>query len=137
MAGLRSRYSLEWPREYEEYVRLFNERDFFEAHEVLEDLWVVEVEPLKNYYKGLIQIAVAFCHWERGNPSGARKLYLSGRAYLEPYPDFFEGMELEWLLTRVDAHFERLLNDPTAPAPDRSALPILELREGPPKEVIR
>jgi predicted metal-dependent hydrolase len=92
--GVRPVESLvEWPLEYEEFVRLFNKGDYFEAHEVLEDLWVIEVAPLKDYYKGLIQWAVAVCHHERGNPSGALKLYHSGARLLSPYPVRFEGLD--------------------------------------------
>ncbi len=120
-----------YPTEYREYFRLFNERDFFEAHEVLEDLWVIEVEPLKMYYKGLIQAAVAICHWERGNISGARRLYLSASGYLSPYPEQYEGFAL--------GDFRRCLHDIFAPLKDslptpppeliRDKVPFLILRE--------
>jgi len=120
-----------WPREYEEFVRLFNERDFYESHEVLEDLWVLEVEPLKNYYKGLIQAAVALCHWERGNCSGARKLYWSASQYLAPYPAVYEGLELGRLMAVMRELFAPLVAAPEAtglPAPERTRIPLLELR---------
>ncbi|MBI1292042.1 DUF309 domain-containing protein [bacterium] len=117
MSFLRDRYSLEWPEEYLTYIDLFNRGEYFEAHEVLEDLWVVEVEPLKTYYKGLIQIAVAICHWERGNPSGAVKLYQSGMAYLAIYPEEFEGLDLRELRKRLIDIFAPLLHERTFPMP--------------------
>jgi predicted metal-dependent hydrolase len=125
---MRLRESIDWPEEYLEFIRLFNERDFFESHEVLEDLWVVEVEPLKTYYKGLIQWAVALCHWERGNPSGARKLYLSGTRYLEPYPDGFEAMPLAAMREVFADLFAPLLRDDSAPFPS-GKLPVLKLAD--------
>lgn len=107
----------DWPQEYVQFFRLFNRREFFEAHEVLEDLWSVEVPPLKQYYKGLIQMAVAICHWERGNSSGARKLYRSASAYLAPYPDHFEGFDLGTFRGEMAAAFAPLLAAETTAAP--------------------
>lgn len=93
---------------------------------------MVEVPPLKNYYKGLIQAAVALCHWERGNHSGARKLYRSGRAYLAPYPARFEGFALASFLADLDRLFAPLAADPQAapPAPPRTEIPVLTLGDG-------
>lgn len=123
--------TLEYPREYLEFARLFNEGDYFEAHEVLEDLWVVEVPPLKDYYKGLIQMAVAVCHWERGNRSGARKLWISALRHLEPYPPTFEGLFLDAVKAQVGEFFAPLLITPDleAPFPGRQQLPIIEIRD--------
>ncbi len=111
-------------------MTLFNEGDYFEAHEVLEDLWVIEVEPLKTYYKGLIQVAVAICHWERGNASGARKLYHSGMRYLEPYPDHYEGLSLDALRLKMRNLFTPLLESTGTKLPllDRDLIPVLEFR---------
>ncbi len=130
--------ALDWPREYREFVHLFNSRDYFEAHEVLEDLWVVEVPPLKNYYKGLIQAAVALCHWERGNHSGARKLWLSARGYLRSYPPAFEGLRLSQLMQSLEELFQPLLEDPHTPHPPpcRTTHPLLELEEAPVREAV-
>ena len=122
---------IDWPNEYREYFRLFNERDFFEAHEVLEDLWVVEVPPLRNYYKGLIQAAVALCHWERGNQAAARRLWLLARGYLKPYPVVTEGFQLAAFLRDMEALFAPLIDSPGSPTPPpaRSAMPVLQLAE--------
>ncbi len=122
---------VDWPAEYRNFIHLFNERDYFEAHEVLEDLWVVEVPPFKNFYKGLIQAAVALLHWERGNRSGARKLWRSARGYLENYPETFEGLRLGALMEALGSLFRPLLEEPEVahPAPCRSTHPVLKLEE--------
>ncbi len=122
---------LEYPHEYHEFIRLFNEGDYFEAHEVLEDLWVLEVDPLRDFYKGLIQIAVALCHWERGNPSGARKLWITGRGYVAPYQPKFEGLDVQSYLATLDKTFQPLLEGEREICPDlnRSLIPKLELED--------
>ena len=45
---------------YLKFFELFNERDFYECHEVLEDLWMETVDGDRPYYQGLIQTATAF-----------------------------------------------------------------------------
>jgi uncharacterized protein len=64
-------------------IVLFNRHDFFEAHEVWEDLWMDTASPEKPFYQGLIQAAVGLCHFANGNLRGAAKLYRSSRGYME------------------------------------------------------
>lgn len=129
--GPRAAQGHDWPREYRAFFSLFNAGEYFEAHEVLEDLWAIEVPPLKNYYKGLIQAAVAICHWERGNLSGARKLWLSAQGYLSVYPSRYEGFELEAFRSRLSQLFEPLLAQPGPAHLDRMLIPVLELNDEP------
>ncbi|MCC6547971.1 DUF309 domain-containing protein [Candidatus Sumerlaeota bacterium] len=118
----------DWPREYRAFFDLFNHGDYFEAHEVLEDLWAIEVAPLKNYYKGLIQAAVAICHWERGNVSGAWRLWKTAREYLRPYPTRYEGFDLGGFREGVDRLFIPLRdNIHVSPSIDKSLIPHLHL----------
>lgn len=119
---------IEFPGEYREYFRLFNERRFFDAHEVLEDLWVIEVEPLRTYYKGLIMMAVAILHWQRGNESGARKLYLLANDNLKGYPAVYEGFALGDFLKTMNRLFVPLVGgSENAKAPVNEELPELGL----------
>ena len=57
----------------EEGLLLFNNGQFYEAHEVWEDLWRSIEDPLrKACCQGLIQAAVGLHHLGRGNTVGAR-----------------------------------------------------------------
>ncbi|MEX0868132.1 MAG: DUF309 domain-containing protein [Nitriliruptoraceae bacterium] len=58
--------------------RLWNESRYFEAHECLELVWHAVDADAAPMWQGVIQIAVAAVHLQRGNPSGARRLF--GRA---------------------------------------------------------
>jgi uncharacterized protein len=64
----------------------FNAREFFEAHEVWEEIWLAESEPQKTFLQGLIQVAAAFHHYCRGNPAGAESLLASGIVKLARSP---------------------------------------------------
>jgi hypothetical protein len=70
-------------------IREFNEGRFFEAHDILEDLWHGYCEPDRIFLQALIQMAVGFYHLENRNPRGARsqlsKACLKFEAFLPEY----------------------------------------------------
>lgn len=86
-------------------IAYFNACEFFEAHEVWEDLWKSYSGDLRLFYKGLIQAAVALHHFGNGNIRGARKLYHSTRGYLEPYRPWHMGIDLEKFLAQFECCF--------------------------------
>jgi predicted metal-dependent hydrolase len=63
-------------------VDLFNREEFFEAHEVVEDLWNETDGPEREFLKGFIQAAVALEHHRRGNPKGLRSVGDTAATYL-------------------------------------------------------
>jgi uncharacterized protein len=102
-------------------IVLFNRQDFFEAHEVWEDLWMDTASPEKRFYQGLIQAAVGLCHFANGNLRGAAKLYGSSKAYMERYGSPFLGMDA----LRFWQDMERCFAPVLATAdPDRHAIAL-------------
>lgn len=87
----------EYDPRYLQGIEHFNACDFFEAHEVWEEVWTNYQGPSRKFYQGLIQVAVALHHFCNGNIRGAKKLYNSSRAYLEPYRPLHLGLDLEKL----------------------------------------
>lgn len=75
-------------------IRMFNQGRYFEAHEELEAAWRVEPGPVRNLYQGILQVGVGYYHAERGNPSGALKLFRRCRPLLEQFPDTCMGINL-------------------------------------------
>ena len=61
-----------YPPQYDEFFRRFNDRQYWEAHEVLEELWIeADHDP---FYQGLIILAASYVHiHDKNNPAGARK----------------------------------------------------------------
>ncbi|AZN42216.1 DUF309 domain-containing protein [Paenibacillus albus] len=91
-------------RSYDErfvhFVVLFNvDLDYFECHEVMEELWLEEGRNL--LYQGLLQAAVGLHHWRNDNFSGAVKLFNQALQKLEHYPDAEKGLDLRQLRSDV------------------------------------
>jgi uncharacterized protein len=61
----------------------FNNREWFECHETLEELWMGERGMPRDFYQGILQIAVALHHWRNGNFVGAMKLLETGVEFLD------------------------------------------------------
>jgi len=74
-------------------IQFFNRHDFFEAHEVWEDLWGDCGDDVRLFYKSLIQAAVGLHHFGNGNLRGAEKLYRTSRGYMESYPSPYLGLD--------------------------------------------
>jgi predicted metal-dependent hydrolase len=74
-------------------VELFNRRQFFECHEVLEEIWTPERGPRRLFLQSLIHFAVAFYHDQRGNPVGATRQLRKGLRKLEAYLPTCEGID--------------------------------------------
>lgn len=98
----------EYPEKYLEGIRLFNEEEFFECHDVLEELWSETIGEEKKFLQGLIQASVALFHFGNENLGGARKLCDSALEKLEPYGARYMGIELEKFCTDFKLCFAEL-----------------------------
>jgi uncharacterized protein len=88
---------------YLEGIKLFNNEAFFEAHEVLEDVWRAAVPEHRKFLQGLIQVAVAFHHHNRGNLVGAKSLLARALRNLSGYAGEFRGIQLARLRSSLSA----------------------------------
>ena len=91
-------------------IEYFNECDFYEAHEVWEDLWADNQSPSRKFFQGLIQAAVCLHHFGNGNVRGARKLYHSCRTrYLEAYRPWHLGIDLDRFMSDLETCCQKIL----------------------------
>jgi len=81
----------------------FNRREFFEAHEVWEDLWIEVNDDRKGFYHGLIQAAVALHHARRGNFGGASTLYARMVNNLDMFRPAYESLDVDAFLAAMAA----------------------------------
>lgn len=96
-------------RRYLEGIEHFNKCDFFEAHEVWEELWADTQGPSRRFYQGLIQVAVCLHHFGNGNIRGAKKLYFGCRGYLEDYRPKYLDLNLDKLLAELEVCCREIL----------------------------
>jgi len=92
-------------------VRQFNEGAYFLCHETLEELWNDKHDPLRDLYKGVLQIAIGLLHLEKGNTRGARTLLERGTELSRPMAPLCLGLELADLhaqVAEVIARIDRL-----------------------------
>ena len=93
---------------YVEYFERFNRQHFFEAHEVLEALWLPQRQGSNGpFYKGLIQLAGAFVHWQKNRPGPAVALLGLARDNLRKYPAIYEGLNVAGTLAMVEEWLRR------------------------------
>ncbi len=113
------------------YFDCFNRQLFYEAHDVLEDLWLPDRHGENgNFYKGLIQLAGAFVHLQKDRLRPAAALFKLALTNLEKYPGEHKQLDLRkvqllaqnWLSELERGRFNR--NPLTA-----AHVPLLKLKK--------
>jgi len=89
-------------------IQLFNDREFFHCHEVLEEAWTPERGPRRLFLQALIHLAVGFYHCERANPAGASSQFQKGLHKLALYLPSCEGIDTARLHRETLAALERI-----------------------------
>jgi len=113
------------------YFDCFNRQLFYEAHDVLEELWLGDRRgPDGDFYKGLIQFAGAFVHVQKNRRGPAQALLRLARANLEKYPALHHRLDLSSVLQLIQSWHARLEFAPEMTSDLlRQESPHLELRD--------
>ncbi|HAA26353.1 MAG TPA: DUF309 domain-containing protein [Cyanobacteria bacterium UBA8553] len=86
------------PDEFWQGVEQFNQQEFYACHDTLEALWMEALEPQKQFYQGILQIAVGCYHLGNLNWRGAVVLLGEGNRRLNDYQPVYEGIDVTGLL---------------------------------------
>jgi len=89
-------------------VEEFNSGKFFECDDTLEEVWQGNRGPARDFFQGLIQLAVGFYHLSNSNLIGAESQISKGLEKLEIYGDSYAGMELARLRSEAGSWLERI-----------------------------
>ena len=103
-------------------ITLFNEHEFFEAHEVWEDAWHMAYGLKFEFYQGLIQCAVALEHYRRSNPRGVLSLYETYRRHFRDIPDIFMGLDVKSFLAAMHEALRPVLE--AQPTPQKGQIQL-------------
>lgn len=93
----------------EDGLRLFNAREYFEAHEALEDAWNAEKGKVRDLYRGILQIAVTYLHITRGNYKGAVKVYGRSQKWMKGWADICRGIDVAGLRHDADEVMQEVI----------------------------
>ncbi|HSS95875.1 MAG TPA: DUF309 domain-containing protein [Terriglobales bacterium] len=100
---------------YTRGIECFNSGEFYDAHEVLEDVWREEQGARKLFLQGLIQVAVALHHHSTGNAVGCRSLLKRASRNLSSYPENYLNLNLNSFRESLSAW--QIALDENAPVP--------------------
>jgi len=86
------------------FFECFNRGLYFEAHEVLEQLWLPHRHgPKHSFYQGLIQLAGAFVHLKKNRLRPSASLFKLARANLQKYPPICEHLDVAAVMRLIEA----------------------------------
>ena len=119
-------------RHYVGFFRCFNEQLYYEAHDVLEEVWLpIRGTPKAKFYQGLIQMAGGFVHLQKNRLGPAERLFALALVNFEPYPSCHEGIVLDDIRQVCREYREAVVNSGekvnpwSAAQPPQLALPEL------------
>ena len=107
---------------YYDGIQLFNEREFFDAHEAWEEAWHAAYGLKHDFYQGMIQCAVALEHYRRSNPRGVVSLYKSYRPKFARVPPVFMGLDVARFLSAMRDVLRPVVE--ADPVPDKGSIEL-------------
>lgn len=91
-------------------INKFNRKDYFECHEILEDIWFDVRGSTRGLYQGLLHIAVGFYHLTKKNNFKGTVIQLTkAEEKLMKFPGVFHGINLAKLLKQIRSIKKRLI----------------------------
>lgn len=89
-----------YPSEYLEFIRLFNDGRYSDSHRALEGAW--SENRSNHFYKALIQMAGAFEHWEDESYFWAANLFRGAARLLDGYRPRHAGLDIDELVRTLE-----------------------------------
>ena len=84
-------------------LELIRRGEYFAAHDQLEDAWRAAEPAERDFYQGLVHVAVAWYQAGRGNRVGCERQLEKAARRLGPYAPEHRGVDLASLLEQVTA----------------------------------
>ena len=112
-------------------VEKFNAGEYYPQHDLFEEQWMKTESPVRDLYRAILQVGIAYYQIERGNYRGALKMLLRSVQWLLILPDECQGIDVKQLradAARVRAELETLSPE-TLDQFDRTLLKPVQRRE--------
>ena len=81
----------------QEGIAKFNAGAFYEQHDLFEELWMQTEHPIRDLYRAILQVGVAYYQIEQGNYRGALKMLQRSVQWLVILPNQCQGVDVEQL----------------------------------------
>ena len=93
-------------------IKAFNNRQFYDAHEYWEELWLDYKLNDSDFIQGLIQLAVSYFHLFNQNLKGARSMIKKCMKKIDPFQTSrgIDVIELKSKICNVQKYFENIDN---------------------------
>src|SRR5271155_4843918 len=121
-------------RHYTGFFHCFNAQLYYEAHDVLEEVWLpIRGSEQAKFYQGLIQMAGGFVHLQKGRLGPASRLFTLALVNFEDYPARHAGVDLDVIRALCRDHRKAILDSGEAvnpwskEKPPQLALPTMGL----------
>ena len=97
-------------------LELIRDGEYFAAHEVLEDVWRAAAAEERDFFQGLVHVAVAWYQAGRGRRIGTERQLEKAVRRLQPFAPTHRGVEV----SRLIAQLQQLRDDGSLdlPPPD-------------------
>lgn len=115
-----------YPDQYYQFIDKFNEGEFYECHDLLEEIWMEDKS--NKFLQGLLQLAVGLYHFECGNIKGARWMFSNSRKYLTRYSPVHWDMDVSRVLAYIDNALNLLPDVDAIPYEQVKAIPFPYIR---------
>lgn len=90
-----------YPVQYYQYIQKFNAHEFYECHDLLEEIWMED--KANKFLQGMLQLAVGIYHFEYGNIKGARWMFANARKYLLTYGPVMWDLNVDRVINYIDS----------------------------------
>lgn len=90
-------------------VERFNAGEYYRQHDLFEALWMEEEGPVRELYRAILQVGIAYYQVERDNRRGAIKMALRSLQWLNELPDVCQGVDVARLRDDVQRLREALV----------------------------
>ena len=106
-------------------VDLFNKKDFYDAHEYWEELWLEYHLDDKKFIQALIQLTVAYYHLSTGNTKGALSLFNKSLDKMKLFSPSNRGIDVKQIIDSIYKSINMINSDEKF---NWNIVPILEMQ---------
>lgn len=111
-----------FPDQYYLFFEKFNDREFYECHDLLEEIWMED--KTNKFLQGLLQMAVGIYHFECGNIKGARWMFANAQKYLSRYTPTHWDLDVTAVIAYIDTCLQALPDEDTISYQQATEIPF-------------